>query len=56
VHEETVDFYGRVLDLPVVGGFPGGTYFQGATGVIEVIDGGTDSDELRPLLLSEGEH
>ena len=55
-HEDTVDFYNRVLELPVVGGFPGGTCFQSGTGVIEVIDGGNQDDELRPEFLGEGEH
>jgi catechol 2,3-dioxygenase-like lactoylglutathione lyase family enzyme len=57
LYDPTLDFYARVLDLPVVGGFgvrhqhgySDGTYLAASVGVIEVIAGGGD-DDLRPIL------
>lgn len=56
LYEATRDFYGRLLDLPVAGGFVGGTYFAASTGVIEVIDQDTDDSGLPELVLRGASH
>ena len=58
-YEATVDFYSRLLEFPVVGGFgdassPGqGVYLKASVGVLEVIR--SEGSDLRDMLLERGQ-